>query len=86
MAKITLDIPDNKVQMILDAFAGLYPIPEIPQDPNIKDSPLIPQFTKAEWAKRQVRHFILREVMNYQKKVAHDEVERLNVIDESLIN
>jgi len=62
MAQITLTIPDNKLQKVLDAFEEKYPIPI---DEN--DAPL---YTQSAWAKEQIRQFIIKTVLKREQRIA----------------
>lgn len=77
MAEIKFTIPDDKIQRVIDAMKGLYPIPQIPNpnygEPNEPDR--INEFTDAQWAKESVRRFIKRSVARYENRVAVDAIE-----------
>lgn len=64
MAQINFTIPQDKVQRVIDAIKGLFPIP---LDEN--DNPL---FTEAEWSKECVRRWIVRQVARYETMVAKE--------------
>ena len=68
MATITMTIPDPSVQRVLDAIAGIYPIPQIP-DPG---DPLntIDEFTKTQWAKEHLKRHIRKVVARYETQLA----------------
>ena len=70
MAQINFTIPDAKLQRIVDAMKGLYPIPWIPdpQDPETE----IPEFTDNQWAKEALRRLVVRSVSRWETKVAKD--------------
>jgi len=57
MAKITLTIPDEIVERVLDAFDGHYA--GRPED-----------VTKAAWAKQQVRHYVRMTVRQWERQEA----------------
>jgi len=67
MADITFTIPDNKIDRVKAAMAGLYPIPDADEDGT-------PDFTEAQWAKESVRRWIRDQVARWETKVAKDAV------------
>ena len=77
MARFTIEIPDDKVQELLTAFATLYPIPPAVTEEGEEEEPL---FTKPQWAKKQVRKYI-REVYTAAKAKQAAEDARLAAID-----
>lgn len=77
--QITFTIPDNKIQRIIDAMKGLYPISQI-SDPKWVDpkdgsqAPMVPEFTDGQWAKESVRRWIRNQVARYEQKVVKDAI------------
>lgn len=75
MADITISIPNDKIQRVIDAMKGLYPIPKIP-DPEWVDpkdgsvAPLINKFTDQVWAKKCVVNYIKQSVARYEQAQA----------------
>lgn len=63
---IRFDIPSDKINQIVDAMSGLYPIPEDEND--------IPLFSRSAWAKEAVRRNVIRDVRRWQRKQATKEV------------
>ena len=72
MPQITFDIPADKIDIIVEAMQGIYPIPKVLSDPQDPDSGSVPEFTPNEWAKERVRRFIIDTVHRYQVKQARD--------------
>lgn len=66
MANITFTIPDAKLQRVVDAMKGLYPIPT--------DANQDPLFTDNQWAKEAVRRWIRDTVARYEQKTAMDAI------------
>ena len=66
--KITLTIPEAKVQRIVNAMKGLYPIPQSTD----KDDNTTNDFTDNAWAKEALRRLIVRDVQRWETKVAQD--------------
>ena len=60
--QITFTIPDAKLQRIINAMKGLFPIPL-----DEKDAPL---FTDGQWAKESLRRRIVEFVYQYELKEA----------------
>jgi len=58
MVKVNIDVPNDKVQRVIDAMNRIYPIPK-----DIDDNPL---FNETDWAKECVRRFIVRTVQRYE--------------------
>ena len=73
--KINFTIPEVKVQRVIDAMKGLYPIPQIDNpkwvDPEDGSSaPMINEFTDSQWAKESVRRWIVKQVARFEKSEA----------------
>jgi len=66
MASINFNIPDEKLQRIVDAMKGLFSIPE--------DDDGKPLFTDNAWAKEAVRRFIRDTVARWEQKEAKDAI------------
>lgn len=58
MAQVTINIPDNKLSLVVDALDSNYPGRT--------------SETKAQWAKQQVIEFLRKEVRRYELKVAQE--------------
>lgn len=63
MANITITIPDAQVPRVLDAIAGLNPIPKDPITGN-------PLFTKGQWAREWLKRLIRKTVARYETQQA----------------
>jgi len=72
MAVIQFVIDDAKIDRLLAALAGLYPIPTIP-DPEDPEN-LIPEFTENQWGKECVRRWLVRQDARWRQKFARDAV------------
>lgn len=66
MANINFTIPDEKLQRVVDALKGLYPIP-VTDDGS---GNMIPDFTDNQWAKEAVRRLVVRDVKRWETKIA----------------
>jgi len=66
--KITFTIPEAKIQRVIDAMKGLYPIPQI-EDPENPDK-MINEFTDSKWAKEAIRRQVISIVKRYEQKEA----------------
>jgi len=73
--QITFNIPDDKVQKVIDAMKGLYPIPQVLIDPNNPMGGTEPQFTDTQWAKEKTRRWIRDQVARWEQKIAQDAIE-----------
>lgn len=73
MAKITITIPDNKVERILNAIKGLKPIPKR-KDPE-NEGEFINKFSDAIWAKMSVIAYLQAQVLRYERKVAQNSID-----------
>lgn len=90
MAIISFTIPDEKLQRIVNALAGLHKIPEIPDpdwvDPGGGESPpTLPEFTKAQWAKEAVRRWVIHEVWQWERNKAIETVKGAVIMDDMLL-
>jgi len=74
MATITFTIPDDKIQRVVNAMKGLYPIPMI-NNGTVENPNLVPEFTDSQWAKERVRRFIRDTVARYEQRVAIESVK-----------
>ena len=83
MASYNFAIPDGEVSRVLDAFAYVYPIPQI-EDPG-NPGTFIPEFTRAQWAKKQMKEFVRRTVKRAEQKAAADAAKAGIVVDDSII-
>jgi len=73
MTQIVFDIDNNKIDRVVTAMKGLYPIPTIP-DPENPDVE-IPEFTDNQWAKESVRRWIRDQVARWEQKTAKDAIK-----------
>lgn len=71
--QITFTIPDEKIQRVIDAVKGIFPIPV--------NSAGVPLHTPGAWAKERIRRMIIQTVHAYETKVATDQV----VKDDNLV-
>jgi hypothetical protein len=88
MPQIIFDIPADKIQRIIDAMVGIYPIPKI-EDPEWVDpedgstAPMIPEFTPVQWSKEAVRRFVVKTVRRWEQ---HQAIQAVDVpVDEDLL-
>lgn len=71
--QIIFNIPDEKVQRVIDAVKGIFPVPV-----NLAGEPL---FSDAAWAKERFRRMMIQTVHAYETKIAVDQI----IKDDSLI-
>ena len=76
--QIIFTIPDAKLQRIIDAIVGFFPIP-LDEEGN-------PLFTEAQWAKEKLRRIIVNIVYRYESRKAQDEARALIEKDDSLVS
>jgi len=76
MATITLNINDDVVEEVMDAFETLQPIPLIGDPP-------IPQYSRPQWAKRGIKKLVIKLVKRCrnQKEIEGISVEEFNEDD-----
>ena len=65
MTTINFTIPDEKIQRVIHAMKGIYPIPTTTDEGNETND-----FTDSEWAKEAVRRFVVNTVRRYENKIA----------------
>ena len=63
---ITITIPHEKIQKVIDALKTLYPIPE-DEDSN-------PIFTDQDWVKESIRRFVVKTVARWEQQQAVKEI------------
>ena len=63
---LTITIPDDKVDEVLDAFEQMAPIPKVHSDPDDPTSPLVPEYTRAQWPRAWLRRQIVNMVRRYR--------------------
>ena len=91
MATITFTIDNGKIDRIIDAMKGLFPIPTI-ADPEWEDpedgsfAPLINEFTDNEWAKEALRRYTIDVVHRFEKKEAKDLAHSSITKDDELVS
>lgn len=73
--QIIFNIPADKVQRVVDAINGLYPIP-----PD-----LVEIVTPQQWAKERLRQFVINTVLRYEQKMAADQAKGEISPDDDLI-
>jgi len=81
MAQIQFTIPDNKLQRVIDAFKGFFPIPTA-EDKDTGE--VTPQFADGEWAKEVVRRYIISVVRRYEQRKAMDEAAKKVAQDDTI--
>lgn len=72
--QIIFTIPDEKLQRVIDAIKGLWPVPI---DPETKE----PLFSDGAWAKERIRRTIRDMVYAYESRIAMEQV----VCDDNLV-
>lgn len=80
--KITLTIPENKIEDFRSGFLATCPIP-MTIDPNNSEDPMsmIPEFTEKQWIKEWLKRKVIRAYKHGKKQLA----EKTAIIDEDLI-
>ena len=76
--QITFTIPDEKIQRVIDAIKGLFPVP-IDENGD-------PLYTDSQWAKEKIRQFIIDSVYQYEQNKAQDEAMESIKTDNSLVS
>ena len=72
MAQITLTIPDEKLQDVIDAIIHKFRIPQITNPAFITveatpdEEPRINEFTDAQWAKEALRREVVKAVKDHK--------------------
>lgn len=64
--EVKFDIPADKIDRVIAAMKGLYPVP--------RDEQGEPLFTDSQWAKEAVRRFIVSTVQRYETLVAREAI------------
>jgi hypothetical protein len=89
MATISFNIPNDKLSRIVAAMVGRHPIPQIPDlnqpIPDDGEPIMIPEFTKAQWAKEAVRRWVIREVWEWERQEAVRAAKQGMTIDVALL-
>ena len=67
--QIIFTIPNEKLQRIVDAMSGIYPMPFL-VDVEDPESPGTPEFSPQQWTKERVRRFIIDTVHRYEQTIA----------------
>lgn len=73
--QIVFFIDDTKVQRVVAAINGLYPMP----------SELEETMTPVQWAKEKIRRFMVAVVFRYEQKAATEQALGLIVQDDDLV-
>ena len=76
MAEIKFIIPTEKLAKVLDGFEALYPIP--------LDDEGSPLHTKAEWARKKVKEYIVSTVARGERLLAVNAAKAAVVEDETM--
>jgi len=78
MVTISFTVPADKIQDIINAMKGLYPIPT-----SIVDGGPVNDFTDSAWAKESIRRLVVRDVRRYKQREA---IDNLNIVaDDGII-
>ena len=76
---ISLNIPDEKVQGLIDALNGRHPVPMIPGSE-------IPEYSRTVWAKKVVIHFLRDELYLWEERNAIREARGNITKDENIVS
>jgi hypothetical protein len=68
MAELTITIPDEQVQRVLDSVASRFPIPMVDDPEN--DGELIPKWTKPQNVRMVTARFLRDTVKRAERKAA----------------
>ena len=82
IAQINFTIPNEKLQRIVDAMKGLYPIPTTY---NEETKEFENDFTENQWAKESVRRWIIKQVQRYESSEAQKTAKQSITLDDSII-
>ncbi len=74
---ISLNIPDEKVQGLIDALNGRHPVPMIPGSE-------IPEYSRTVWAKKVVIHFLRDELYLWKQFQAINQARESISKDENI--
>jgi len=80
--ELTFTIDDAKLDRLLDAFEGIWPIPVYPSGHPQEGQP---QYTKGQWARWKAREFLINTVFRYETKVAVDEAKQSITKDDTIV-
>ena len=70
---ITLTIPSEKLQRVIDATKFLHPIPQV--NTGTEEEPVMEnEFTDNQWTKEAWRRYIIAQVKRYEVYKAKEEV------------
>ena len=75
---ITLTLPDSAPARVLPAMADKFPIPET--------VPGTPDYTQAQWTRLQIKYFLRDVVLEYERKLAHEDVNNTVLPDDSIVD
>lgn len=89
-AKITLNIPNDKLDTVINALLYFKPVPqeanpEYDSETNSDVPETIPAYTDAEWAKEIIKDFIINQVLRYQRAVASSNAVKSIEADNTLL-
>jgi hypothetical protein len=77
MAILEINIPADKVDRVLAAIKGIYPIPQI-EDPE-NPGEYINEFGDLAWSKKIVIDHLKRTINRYERKIAQDAIVVENI-------
>jgi len=77
MPNITINIPAQHVNRVLDAIKGLYPIPD-DEDGN-------PTYNNAAWAKKTLEDHLRSIVKRWEQRSAMDTAKRNVVVPDTVV-
>ncbi len=73
MAKITLTIPDEKLQRVINATKWFHPIPQI--NTGTEEEPVMEnEFTDNQWAKESLKRYMIKQVRRFEINQAKEAV------------
>lgn len=79
MATVTLTIPDDKADMVRDAFWETYPVE---RDPTTGE----PLYTKNQWVKQVLMKKIKHDVNRWKENTAAEAAKNAVVFDDGVVS
>ena len=77
MAELKINIPADKVNRVITALRGLYPIPQI-KDPE-NPGEFIDEFNDVQWARKILVNYLKNRVQKYERKMAQNAIEIIDL-------
>ena len=82
--KITLTIPEENLERVINAIKGLNPIPQVNTSPEGEPVVMENEFTDNQWAKEVLKNWAISQVHKYENNIAKQQAKVS--WDDTLIN